>query len=208
LLRKNRDSPRQVAGIWEEALMWESNTFLSFLAENWHIWFLSVVLVVAAVIDGWKLKVPNWITFPLIVGGWVYSGACFGWAGLGWSLVGTAVGLALLLPAYAIGGMGAGDVKLLAGVGAWVWGTVTFYAFCLSAVIGGVIALAMVFFARGWRAHAAQFWSILGEIMVIRNPEQLSAIAAGRKGSMMLLPYGIPIAVGTIAYFIWAGMLL
>ena len=114
----------------------------------------------------------------------------------------------MLLPAYAIGGMGAGDVKLLAGVGAWVWGTVTFYAFCLSAIFGGVIALAMVLYAHQWRQHKNQFWSILGEIMVIRNPDQLATLAAGRKSSMMLLPYGIPIAIGTIVYFIWAGMLL
>ena len=52
------------------------------LNENWPVWLLSAVLVVAAVIDGWKLKVPNWITFPLVVGGWVYSTACFGWEGL------------------------------------------------------------------------------------------------------------------------------
>lgn len=178
------------------------------LADNWHIWFVSAVLVLAAAIDGWKLKVPNWITFPLVVGGWVYSTACFGWAGLGWSLLGTAVGLGLLLPAYAIGGMGAGDVKLMAGVGAWVWGTVTFYAFCVSAVVGGAIAVAMVLGRRKWQHHAAQFRAILSEILVIRDPNQLSAIAADRKGSMMLLPYGIPIAIGTIAYFLWTGMLL
>ena len=188
--------------------MWGANTLLNVLAENWHVWLVTVVLVVAAVIDGWKLKVPNWITFPLVISGWIYSLAYFGWPGLGWSLVGTAVGLALLLPAYAIGGMGAGDVKLLAGVGAWVWGTVTFYAFCLSAIFGGVIALAMVLYTRKWRQHKNQFWSILGEIMVIRNPDQLATLAAGRKSSMMLLPYGIPIAIGTIVYFIWAGMLL
>jgi prepilin peptidase CpaA len=188
--------------------MWETNTLLNVFVENWHVWLLSVVLVAAAVIDGWKLKVPNWLTFPLIVGGWVFSTTCHGWPGLGWSLVGTGVGLALLLPAYAIGGMGAGDVKLLAGVGAWMWGTVTFYAFCLSAVIGGVIALAMILYARKWREHGAQFWAILGEIMVIRSPDQLAAIAAGRKSTMMLLPYGIPIAIGTIVYFFWAGMLL
>ena len=52
--------------------------------------------------------------------------------------LGTVVGLALLLPAYAIGGMGAGDVKLLAGVGAWVHSMDTFYAFCATAVIGAV----------------------------------------------------------------------
>jgi prepilin peptidase CpaA len=43
--------------------------------------------------------------------------------------------------------------------------------------------------------------------MTIRDPNQLSAIAAERKSSMMLLPYGIPIAIGTIAYFAWTGML-
>ena len=46
--------------------------------------------------------------------------------------------------------MGAGDVKLLAGVGAWMGVMTTFYAFCVSAVIGGVIALAMVFYRRAW----------------------------------------------------------
>ena len=47
----------------------------------------------------------------------------------------------MLLPPYAIGGMGAGDVKLMAGVGAWVWGTATLYAFAVSAIVGGVIAV-------------------------------------------------------------------
>jgi prepilin peptidase CpaA len=188
--------------------MSETNSFLAALTQNWHIWLVSTVLVVAAVIDGWKLKVPNWITFPLVISGWIYSTACFGWPGLGWSLVGTAVGLGLLLPAYAIGGMGAGDVKLLAGVGAWIWGTATFYAFCLSAIIGGVIAVAMVLVGSNWRQHKAQFWAILTEMMIVRDPNKLSTIAAERKGSMLLLPYGIPIAVGTIAYFICTGMLL
>lgn len=59
-------------------------------------------------------------------------------------MVGTAVGLAVLLPAYAVGGMGAGDVKLMAGVGTWMWGTVTLYAFAATALVGGVIAIGMV----------------------------------------------------------------
>lgn len=185
-----------------------ANSFIALIAEHWHIWLLSGVLLVAAVIDGWKLKVPNWITFPLVLSGWVYSTACFGWTGLGWSLVGTAVGLALLLPLYAVGGMGAGDVKLLAGVGAWVWGTITFYAFCVSAVVGGAIALAMVLWRRDWTYHRNQFFAILTEILVVRDPSQLSAMAAQRKSSMLLLPYGIPIAIGTIAYFLWTGMLV
>lgn len=189
-------------------------TFGEGLISHWPVWFVSVVLVVAAVIDGAQLRVPNWLTFPLVMSGWVYSAAAGYlsgdglWLGLGWSLFGTMVGLALLLPAYAIGGMGAGDVKLLAGVGAWVWGTTTFYAFCVSAVVGAVIAVGMVLYQRAWRKHSDQFMYIVNEIMTIRDPDQLATIAAERKSSMLLLPYGIPIAIGTIGYFAWAGMLL
>ncbi len=104
--------------------------------------------------------------------------------------------------------MGAGDVKLMAGLGAWVWPAVTFYAFCVSAVVGGLIAVGMVLYRKAWHKHRQQFGMILNEIAVIRDPEKLAAIAADRKSSMLLLPYGIPIALGTIAYFAWSGMLL
>jgi prepilin peptidase CpaA len=178
------------------------------LIENWPVWLVTATLVVAAVIDGLQLKVPNWITFPMILSGWVYSGVAFGWEGLLWSVLGTIVGLGLLLPLYAIGGMGAGDVKLLAGVGAWVGSMTTLYAFCLSAVFGGLIAMAMVLYRRAWEKHRDQFWLIINEVSMIRDPEKLSAIAAERKSRMLLLPYGIPIALGSIAWFAWSGMLI
>jgi prepilin peptidase CpaA len=104
--------------------------------------------------------------------------------------------------------MGAGDVKLLAGVGAWVWATTTFYAFCVSAIVGGLIAVGMVLYRRAWRRHQEQFYAILNEILVVRDPNVLAATAAQRKSSMLLLPYGIPLAIGTIAYFAWTGMFL
>ena len=192
--------------------------FLSSLGEsmlaNWHVWLVTIVLIVAAIIDGIQLKVPNWLTFPMIISGWLFSIGSYAFAGepwyhgLGWSLIGTVIGLMLLLPAYSIGGMGAGDVKLLMGVGAWVHGATTFYAFCLSAIVGAVLALLMVSVRGAFTKHYYQFWAILGEIATVRDPERLSAIAAERKSSMMLLPYGIPIAIGTIAYFAWTGMLV
>jgi len=186
----------------------ELSDLMAGVAGHWHVWLVTVTLVVAAVIDGYQLKVPNWITFPMILSGWAYSGAVYGWAGVADSLIGTVVGLGLLLPAYAIGGMGAGDVKLLAGVGAWVGATVTFYAFCVSTVVGAFIAVGMVLYRRAWTKHRDQFWMIADEIMTLRDPNVLSAIAAQRKSSMLLLPYGIPIAIGTISYFAWTGMLL
>ena len=181
---------------------------LANIASNWHVWLVTVTLVVAAVIDGWKLKVPNWITFPMILSGWIFGAAMGSWEGLGLSILGTVVGLALLLPAYAIGGMGAGDVKLLAGVGAWVGASVTFYAFCVSAILGGIIAVGMVVYRKRWSKHRDQFFGILTEILTVRDPNQLAQLAAERKSRMMLLPYGIPIAIGTIAYFAWTRMLI
>jgi prepilin peptidase CpaA len=184
------------------------SALISGAMSHWDIWLVSAVLIVAAVIDGYQLKVPNWITFPFIIAGWVYSFAFYGFEGLGWSLLGMVIGLALLLPAYAIGGMGAGDVKLLAGVGAWVYGTHTFYAFCWSAIIGAILAVGMVLARKAWTKHKNQFWMIYNEIITIKNPEVLAGIAAQRKSSMLLLPYGIPICIGTILYFAWMGLFI
>ena len=188
--------------------MFDFHAITEAVVRHWPVWVVTATLVVAAVIDGLQLKVPNWITFPMILAGWAYSFAFFGWEGLGWSLVGTTVGLALLLPAYAVGGMGAGDVKLLAGVGAWIWTIDTLYSFCWSAVFGGVIAVLMVLHRKAWQKHSSQFMNIVNEIVTIRDPNQLSAIAAERKSTMLLLPYGIPIAIGTIFYFVMTGMLI
>ncbi len=184
------------------------------IVENWHIWFLSTAMVVAAIIDGVKLKVPNWLTFPLILSGWVFSAVSCSmngdpWLhGLGWSLLGTLVGLLLLLPLYSIGGMGAGDVKLLMGCGAWVHVTATFYAFAVGTIVGGVLAIAMALLSGTWSHHYRQFFSILNEINTIRDPEKLSALAADRKPTMRLLPYGIPLTIGALFYFAWMGMLI
>jgi prepilin peptidase CpaA len=192
---------------------------MSTFLQHWPVWFVTITLVVAAVIDGIQLKVPNWLTFPMIISGWIYSLAAFGLEGLGLSVVGAVVGLLLLLPAYAIGGMGAGDVKLLAGVGAWMHAMQEatmlivhpaismMYAFAVTTVIGAIMAIAMVAWNKALAKHMNQFMVIFNEIMAVKSPTALSEIAAERKPRMMLLPYGIPIAIGTIAYFAWTGML-
>src|SRR5436305_3278019 len=132
---------------------------------------LCLGMIVAAVIDGWKFKVPNWLTLSLVLSGWGIGllqslGVVIGpgpveaalrdafphSGGLAASLLGTAVGFALLFPALFIGGMGQGDVKMQMGFGAWVavlygaqeglWTVV--YAVCAGIVIGGVMGLAMI----------------------------------------------------------------
>ncbi|HEV8069790.1 MAG TPA: A24 family peptidase [Planctomycetaceae bacterium] len=177
------------------------------LFANWPVRLVCALLILAAYIDGKQLRVPNWLTFSMVLSGLAYSTWAGGWAGLGDGLLGMVVGLACLLPLYAVGGMGAGDVKLLAGVGAWLGATTTFYAFCVSTIVGAVMAVAMVVWRKSFDKHYAQLLMILSEWMTIKNPRELSRIAAERKPKMLLLPYGIPICVGSIAYFFYEGMI-
>jgi prepilin peptidase CpaA len=179
----------------------------SLLLDNWHVKFVCATLIVAAWIDGKELRVPNWITFPMVLAGLAYSAAIGGWVGLGHGLLGMCVGLATLLPLYAVGGMGAGDVKLMAGVGAWLGAEVTWNAFLVSAVVGGVMAVAMVAYRKAWLKHYGNALLILSEVATVKDPRELSKIAATRKPHMLLLPYGIPICIGSIAYFYYAGMI-
>src|SRR4051812_5650678 len=126
-------------------------------ASNWPVLVVCAGMIAAAIIDWWKFKVPNRLTFPLIIGGWLLGlannfGLGAGEGGLGAALVGTGLGLGLLLPIYAIGGMGAGDVKMTMGFGSWIaafygiseGSSIIFSAFVVGTLVGGVIALVMI----------------------------------------------------------------
>lgn len=189
-----------------------------FTLSNWPLLFVSAAMVVAAVIDGWKLKVPNWLTLPLIVSGWglgllhtcgVLAGT--GAGGIGAALAGTALGFLLLLPVYAIGGMGAGDVKMQMGFGSWVgayfgmWGAlaVIWWAFAVAVLIGGFIAMFMMAFRRQFRTNLANTREIVGDLVGAKGVGEVADKAARRKPRMHLLPYGIPLCLGFVGYLIY-----
>jgi prepilin peptidase CpaA len=189
-----------------------------FSLASWPLWFVCLAMILAAVIDGWKFKVPNWLTFPLILSGW-----CFGLlhdlglleatgsGGLGASLAGTALGFFLLLPVYAVGGMGAGDVKMQMGFGSWVgaffglWpGLATvFWAFCTAAIIGGVIAFVMIVMRGQWDRSMANTKEIVGDWFSSSSVGDIADKAAQRKPRLRLLPYGIPLCLGYVSYLIF-----
>src|SRR5437764_5232612 len=101
---------------------------MTTILTHWPLAFVCAAMIVAAVIDGWKFKVPNWLTFPLIISGWVL-GAYYWIVGppthdesnrLLASFVGTFVAGVLLGWVYLLGAMGAGDVKMTMGFGSWI----------------------------------------------------------------------------------------
>ena len=170
-------------------------------------WLVSIVLIEAAVIDGRQLRVPNWLTYHFLIAGLAFAYWKGGSGLLLWSLAGALVGLVSLLPVYSIGGMGAGDVKLMAGLGAWIGPWFTFWAFVSSTLTGSLLALAMMLYSGELYEHLALTHIIGREVLTVRNPVALSERAAQRKPTMLLLPYAIPIALGSIAYFAWSGSL-
>jgi prepilin peptidase CpaA len=179
----------------------------AYLLNHWEVLVVAVVLIWAAWIDGKELRVPNWITFPMVLSGLVANTVLGGWEGLGFGLLGMVTGLLCLLPLYSVGGMGAGDVKLMAGMGAWLGWEITLAAFVVSVFVGAFMAVVMVARRRAFEKHSINFLVIVNEWLSVKNPAKLSEFAAERKPTMLLLPYGIPICIGSIGYFFYAGLI-
>lgn len=176
-------------------------------SEHGPVYFVTAFLIYAAYIDGKELRVPNWLTFPMMLAGLVYNTATLGLPGFQWALWGLTVGLLTLLPLYAIGGMGSGDVKMMMAMGSWLGSQVTWDAFVVSVVVGALMAIVMVAYRGTWRHHLNNCKMLLAEMIIYKNPWKLSENAAERKPQMLLLPYGIPICIGSIGYFFYAGMM-
>lgn len=217
-------------------------TALSFLAHTlWNavapgtqnlapVIVISAGMILAAVIDGWAFKVPNWLTLSLVVSGWMLGilhdlgvAVDAGTGGFLYALGGTALGFALLFPILFIGGMGQGDVKMQMGFGAWLGaffgnGSAAFgghdafmilvYAFGAGVVVGGVFGLVIMVLRRSFGTNASNFREIFTDlkVMVTQGPTVAAERANSRRGSWVRLPYGVPLCIGflgTLAYLYW-----
>lgn len=161
--------------------------------------FDAVALVVAAgatMTDLRAARIPNALTVTSGLAGLLAHALLPG--GFGWStsLGGMAAGLAVFFPFFALGGLGGGDVKLMAALGAWVgWPAVLSLAL-YTALAGGVVALGVAL-ARGYLRQAlrnvaalAKFWMVAG---VHADPALTLEHGRGPR-----VPYALPMFVGLI----------
>jgi prepilin peptidase CpaA len=153
-----------------------------------------VVALFGCITDLTTRRVPNVLTFGAAAGAFGYFLAGEGLTGLGFSAAGWVVGLLMFLPLFALRGLGGGDVKLMAALGAWIGPGPAVWLALFAALAGGPLALLVaaskgyvgLAFSNLWSLLA--FWRVVGvrshPFMTLENP------AAPR------LPYAVPIAVG------------
>jgi len=155
-----------------------------------------VVALIGCVTDLRTRRIPNVLTFSAAAAAVVFHGVNTGLAGIGHSLSGLAVGLVLFLPLFALRGLGGGDVKLLAALGAWMGPGATVWMALWAALAGGPLAL-VVAFSRGYLRKALEnVWSLLmfWRIAGLRPHPSVNLSTPGAPR----LPYALPIAVGLV----------
>ena len=154
----------------------------------------TAILLAAAAGDLRTRRIPNRLVLLLAVLGVIYSVAAGpvieGFTRAGGGLL---TGLGIWLPFYALGWLGAGDVKLFAAAGTWLGPMGALEGAVMGALAGAVLALGWMVKERGMRGTV----EVIG--MSAETPSLLTP--SGKNSSRSTLPYGIAIAFGAI----WAG---
>ncbi len=160
-----------------------------------------IVLLLAAAVTDWRTRrIPNWLT----IGGALYALAYNATVpppmqgGLGWALMGLGVGLVVLLPLYVLRIMGAGDVKLMAMVGAFLGPTATLQALLFTTAAAGVAAIVFAIHHRSAVRLARNSTNIVQSLAfaALTGSRPVDLLPAGT--SIGRMPYGVSICIGTI----------
>lgn len=163
-----------------------------------------VVLIlggIACVCDLRTRRIPNLLTFGGAALALVYWVFVSGPSGVVTSAGGWMTGVVLFLPMFALGGMGAGDVKLAACLGAWLGPTASLFIALYSALAGGIMAVAVAVGTGYMRQMFRNVWLLLAHWRVVGLrplPELTLEHSRGPR-----LPFALPIAAGAIAAIWW-----
>jgi prepilin peptidase CpaA len=169
---------------------------------SWVPWVIATLVVLAAAVsDVRAFRIPNALTFPALIAGLAYHALRGGWGELQSSLTAVMVGGGLLLLLYALGLMGAGDVKLMAAVGAWLGMPGTYDVFVISALATGVCSAVMVVAQR--RLGAAT-WKTLRLMLYMLTfgrfgkAERVEVVVRQSDRRRRLIPFAAMMTVGML----------
>lgn len=155
-----------------------------------------LIAALACVSDLRTRRLPNALTFGGAAAGLAYGLYAGGPGGLLDALGGWAAGLAVFLPFFILGGLGAGDVKLMACLGSWLGVTDTVWVALYAAVAGGVMALLVAASTGYLRAAVDNVYLLLSHFRVVgvRPHPELTL----ERGKGPRLPYALPITAGML----------
>jgi prepilin peptidase CpaA len=162
-------------------------------------WPTLIVLAIATFTDIRSYRIPNWLVLPFLVAGVVVSGWTHGWRGVEQSVLGIGLGAAILGLFCWMGGMGMGDLKLCAAVGAWIGPEQLLLALVLTGIVGGIMVLSWAIFG----GFVGELFVGTGELIfglrkrgLRPHPELVLSNPLTRK-----MPYAPAIAIGTLISF-------
>lgn len=179
-------------------------------------YIIIILIFLTMYFDLTKKKIPNSITFPAMLLGLVINSVFFGIEGFKFSLVGFLVGLGVFLIPFILGGMGGGDVKLMAAIGALKGWEFVLYNTIYAGLAGGIIVIIFLIYKKKlWITLKKAFGMILRPILFIFNitfeNQRLKKINDYFLNLESIkekhyIPYGVAIGLGTLfVYFIWGG---
>jgi prepilin peptidase CpaA len=156
----------------------------------------------AAVSDVRTGRIPNALTFGAAAIAVLVALAERGAAGLLSSVVGGAIGLAVFLPFFALGGLGGGDVKLLAAVGAWLGPREVLWVALWGTLAGGALGLVMA----ASRNYLREAFGNVGALLALWWTTGLRPAPGLTLGDARgpRLPYAVPIGAGVLLT-LWLG---
>jgi prepilin peptidase CpaA len=158
--------------------------------------FVAVIVLLATVTDVRRRRIPNVLTFSAALAALVFHAVAGGWLGVAWSLAGWLAGALLFFPMFALRGMGAGDVKLLAAVGACLGPAQILIVALVASIAGGVIAVIVATTHGYLRTAVSNVWMLLTHWRVVGVEPLNTVTLEGTTGPR--LAYAVPIAIGTM----------
>jgi prepilin peptidase CpaA len=166
-----------------------------------------VAALIAAVTDVWKFKVYNLLTFPLLASGLLYHLVHGGTAGLTGSIVGALVGFGLMILLYTMGGMGAGDVKFVTALGAWLGLPLTLYVLIVGCIAAGVYAAVLLVAAPSRRETLLNMQILWLRLICLGrhlgSEDRVEAEVKRPDRRRRLIPFSAMIALGLVATVFW-----
>ena len=166
-----------------------------------------LLLSVCMAVSDWRTRrIPNYLTFGGALAGLVFQTAVSGLSGLTQGVTGLLLGFTLLLLPYIYGGMGAGDVKALAALGAWLGPRAIFSVFCYMGLAGGLLSLGFLIAHGALWNYLRQGWIFLQNLILCRSRQIIFGALTPESKSTPGLPYGVAIALGMVAYVTWGNL--